>query len=71
MLLVERILMIHLLKRVQNRIEADFFLDGQIRVFFEAIEQLRLIRVVKGVDDFISEANVTVNRINRCSEWFA
>ena len=56
---------------MQNRIEADFFLDGQIRVFFEAIEQLRLVRVVKGVDDFISEANVTLNRINRCSEWFA
>ena len=63
-LFVEVVRVIHLLEGVQNRVEADFVVQGILGVLLESLEQHSLLGVVKGVDDFVSKTHEAVNGIN-------
>ena len=63
-LLVEVVRVVYLLERVQNRVEADFVVQGVFGVLLEPLEQHSFISVVECVNDFVGKSHKTINGIN-------
>ncbi|MPM31177.1 hypothetical protein SDC9_77731 [bioreactor metagenome] len=51
-------------KGVDHRIRADTFLQSEVVVFFETVEQVFLVTVVERINDFIGQPHKAVYALN-------
>ena len=62
------VLVNHLLKAVQNGVQAYSFVYRPVGVCFKSVQEIFLIKPMKGIDDLIRKPNKAINRINRVSQ---
>ena len=53
-----------MLKRIQNRVQADFISERFVKIFFEQIKKIFFVIIMKTVHDFICKTNEAINIVN-------
>jgi len=65
------ILMESVLECLENRVEAYFIVNGKIDFAFEIVEQRFFVIIVKCVNDFISQADKSIDAIDAMGDMGA